>query len=160
MAAVSLTIRRMENNLRIDPSLADDELRNRIEATIEQLEKTFAEGFYSKITVHRHWSHHNPEISGKIARPSAYRWYLRRELFKLARRGAEITVARSRKRVDLSSPTLLSLIDETDFACIGPTTIGPRRLLPRGRRRKAAPTTSTLWSTTAKTTTTRDQLGR
>ena len=105
----------MENTLRIDPKLSDDQLRNQIETTIERLEKTFAEGFYSKITVHRQWSHHNPEISGKIARPSAYRWYLRRELFKLARRGAEITVARSRKRVDLSSPTLLSLIDETDF---------------------------------------------
>lgn len=75
----------------------------------------FAEGFYSKITVHRHWSRHNPEISGKIARPSAYRWYLRRELFKLARRGAEITVSRSRKRVDLNSASLLTMIDETDF---------------------------------------------
>jgi len=105
----------MDYNSRIDPDLGDDELRVVIEATCDQLERTFAEGFYSKITVHRHWSRHNPEISGKIARPSAYRWYLRRELFKLARRGAEITVSRSRKRVDLSSPTLLSMIDETDF---------------------------------------------
>ena len=105
----------MNHTSRIDPSLSDDELRRQIEATCEQLETTFAEGFYSKITVHRHWSRHNPEISGKIARPSAYRWYLRRELFKLARRGAEITVSRSRKRVDLNSASLLTMIDETDF---------------------------------------------
>ncbi len=105
----------MNHTSRIDPSLSDDELRRQIEATCAQLETMFAEGFYSKITVHRHWSRHNPEISGKIARPSAYRWYLRRELFKLARRGAEITVSRSRKRVDLNSASLLTMIDETDF---------------------------------------------
>lgn len=105
----------MDDTIHIDLSLADTPLRDQIEATCERMEKTFAEGFYSKVTVYRHWSKHNPQITGKIARPSAYRWYLRRELFKLARRGAEITVTRSRKRVDLNSPTLLKQLDETDF---------------------------------------------
>ncbi len=105
----------MSDIFRIDPGLADDALRERIEATCDRLEQTFDEGFYSKVTVHRHWSKHNPDISGKIARPRAYRWYLRRELLKLAKRGAAITVTRSRKRVDLASPSLLELIDETDF---------------------------------------------
>lgn len=101
--------------LQINASLSDDDLRHQIDAACQLMEQTFDEGYYSKITVVRHWSKHNPELSGKIARPSAYRWYLRRELFKLARRGAEITVTSSRPRVDLSSPKLLELIDETDF---------------------------------------------
>ncbi len=105
----------MNATLKIDPSLSDDELRKQIEASCERMEQTFAAGFYSKITVYRHWSKHNPQLSGKIARPSAYRWYLRRELFKLARRGAEITIASSRPRFDLNSPKLLEQIDETDF---------------------------------------------
>ncbi len=105
----------MKEKLRIDASASDESLREQIESACAAMEATFDEGFYSKVTVNRHWSKHNPEISGTIARPSAYRWYLRRELFKLARRGAEISITRSRPRVSLSSPTLLSLIDETDF---------------------------------------------
>ncbi|TWU50917.1 AMP nucleosidase [Rubripirellula tenax] len=105
----------MDTNFRIDSKLSDDDLRAQIEAACQRMEATFDEGFYSKVTVVRHWSKHNPTLSGKIARPSAYRWYLRRELFKLARRGAEITISESRKRVDLSSPKLLELLDETDF---------------------------------------------
>ena len=105
----------MEENYRIDSSLPDDGLCAQIKTACEQMEQTYEDGFYSKLTVYRHWSKHNPELSGKIARPRAYRWYLRRELLKLARRGAEITVARSRPRVDLSSPRLLEMVDETDF---------------------------------------------
>lgn len=106
---------RMSLPLQIDASLSDEALRQQIDVACQLMEQTFDKGFYSKITVVRHWSKHNPELAGKIARPSAYRWYLRRELFKLARRGAEITVTSSRRRVDLSSPKLLELIDETDF---------------------------------------------
>ena len=79
------------------------------------MEHDFEAGYYSKILVHRHWSRHNPEISGSVARPGALRWYLRRELLKLAVRGAKITVLRARPRVDLNSPTLLQQIDETGF---------------------------------------------
>lgn len=105
----------MEQTLRIDPDVPEESLLEQIESACQRMEQDFAEGFYSKITVHRHWSKHNPDISGKIARPSAFRWYLRRELCRLAKRGAQITVARSRPRVDLNSPTLLEQIDETDF---------------------------------------------
>lgn len=105
----------MEETYRIDPNLSDDGLCEQIKIACERMEQTYQDGFYSKLTVHRHWSKHNPELSGKIARPRAYRWYLRRELFKLARRGAEITVARSRPRVDLNSPRLLEMIDENHF---------------------------------------------
>lgn len=99
----------------IDPTLTGDALHQRIESACDQMEQTYEAGFYSKVTVNRQWSKHNPQLSGKIARPSAYRWYLRRELSKLARRGAEITISRSRGRVDLNSPALLQLIDETEF---------------------------------------------
>ncbi len=105
----------MDKELRINPGLTENSLREQIELACRRMEQDFDDGFYSKLTVHRHWSGHNPEISGTIARPSAYRWYLRRELYKLANRGAQIVVRRARERVDLTSPSLLERIDETDF---------------------------------------------
>lgn len=86
-----------------------------IEGACDWMEQRYAQGHYSKVTVHRQWSRHNPIISGKMARPSAYRWYLRRELLKLAKQGAEISITRGQERVELSSPRLLQTIDETDF---------------------------------------------
>ncbi len=91
------------------------ELPERIEAACDFMERTFSEGCYCKVTVTRHWSKHNPVISGKVARPAAYRWYLRREMLRLARYGAEIEISPAQKRVDMASPQLLSLIDESDF---------------------------------------------
>ena len=105
----------MSDILKISPGLQADALLRQIESACDQMEQVFADGSYCKIKVHRHWSKHNPNISGEIARPSAYRWYLRRELSKLAGRGAELTITRSRDRVDLSDPTLLETIDESDF---------------------------------------------
>jgi len=105
----------MNQSLRIDPDVPEESLLEQIEAACRRMEQDFSAGFYSKITVHRNWSKHNPDISGKIARPGAFRWYLRRELLRLSKKGAQITVSRSRPRVDLSSPTLLEQIDETDF---------------------------------------------
>ncbi|QEF97247.1 AMP nucleosidase [Stieleria maiorica] len=105
----------MHEIFQIDPNASEQGLCEQISAACERMEEIYADGFYSKLTVYRHWSKHNPELSGKIARPRAYRWYLRRELLKLARRGAEITITRSRPRVDLNSPQLLEMIDETDF---------------------------------------------
>lgn len=87
----------------------------RIDGFCDQMERTYEQGGYSKITVTRQWSKHNPTISGKVARPSAYRWYLRRELLKLARQGSEIHVRPDRPRIDLGSPDLLKRIDESDF---------------------------------------------
>jgi len=77
------------------------------------MEEIYAAGSYPKITVKRHWSAHNPILSGELARPAAYRWYLSRELLKLARMGADILVERSRVRLDLNSPVLLEKIDES-----------------------------------------------
>jgi AMP nucleosidase len=104
----------MSDNMKICG--ADEErLIASIDAACDWMEEVYAGGSYSKITVHRKWSKHNPTISGKIARPSAYRWYLRRELLKLAKQGAEIVVAPAQPRLDLNSTRLLHTIDETDF---------------------------------------------
>ena len=105
----------MDELITIMAGQSEEVLRERIELACDIMEKNYAADCYSKIRVLRHWSKHNPTISGEIARPSAYRWYLRREMFKLASCGAEIFVDRSRRRVDLNSPKLLELIDESDF---------------------------------------------
>lgn len=82
----------------------------------DAIERIYQEsGCYAKITVERHWSKHNPVISGEIARPASFRWYLERELQKLARQGAGIEVRPSRKRIDLGSPELLEQIDESSL---------------------------------------------
>ena len=56
-----------------------------------------------------------PVIAGKVARPSAFRWYLSRELGKLAEQGAEIVVQPSRSRISLGEPKLLEMIDESEL---------------------------------------------
>lgn len=90
-------------------------LHSRITDLCDRMEKIYDLGSYSKITVIRHWSRHNPKISGEIARPSACRWYLKRELLKLAMQGAEIEIEPSRARIDLNSPSLLKEIDESNL---------------------------------------------
>ncbi|QDV55800.1 AMP nucleosidase [Rosistilla oblonga] len=105
----------MSETMQILPGQSQADLDQQIEAACALMERHYASGVYSKLTVVRSWSKHNPTISGSIARPSAFRWYLRRELTKLAQRGAQLHVAPSRARVDLNAPKLLQLIDESDF---------------------------------------------
>ena len=60
---------------RVKISLNDgQDLWAAIDAACSFMERVYAGGHYSKISVHRKWSEHNPLISGKIARPSAYHW--------------------------------------------------------------------------------------
>ena len=103
----------MKNQLKRQDGEQKDDLLLRIAEFCKRMENIYELGSYSKITVTRHWSQHNPKISGEIARPSAYRWYLTRELLKLAMQGAEIEIEPSRARIDLNSPTLLKQIDES-----------------------------------------------
>lgn len=107
-----------------------DELVRLVEEICSDLERIYDRGHYGRVTVSRHWSKHNPVISGEIARPSAYRWYLRRELLKLARQGAELEVAPSRVRIGLESPDLLHRIDEDllDFTRKKLFLFGPERV--------------------------------
>jgi AMP nucleosidase len=104
----------MRNSIVIDKENSPD-LLAAIEQACDYMQEIYEQGRYARISVVRKWSVHNPVIAGKIARPNAYRWYLRRELIKLVERGAVIEVTPARGRVDLSSPQLLELLDETDF---------------------------------------------
>ncbi len=104
----------MSEPFTISNALTDD-LVAAIEAGCDAMERLYDAGNYAKISVHRHWSQHNPVISGKIARPAAYRWYLKRELLRLARNGAIIEIQSAQPRIELHSPRLLHLVDETDF---------------------------------------------
>ncbi len=97
--------------LTLRPEATDAELS----AACDRLEEIYAGACYPRITVQRPWSRHNPVISGKVARPVAYRWYLRRELGKLVRQGATIEIQPSRPRIALNSPTLLEKIDESEL---------------------------------------------
>jgi AMP nucleosidase len=77
------------------------------------MEATYRAGCYPQLTVVRPWSAHNPVIEGEFASPRAIRWYLERELSRLATRGACISVSTGRKTVDLHDPGLGPAVDET-----------------------------------------------
>lgn len=105
----------MTETLRIQSGESTEELDGRIQDACDRIERIYELDCYPKITVTRGWSKHNPITSGEIARPSAYRAYLRRELLKLTLHGAEVQIEPSRARIDLNSPTLLDLVDESDL---------------------------------------------
>lgn len=91
------------------------ELQQNIEQACNLMEDIYAGGEYPKVLVKRSWSKHNPIITGEIARPKAYRWYLLRELYKLADKGATIKIIPSRERLAMSDPELLDYTDENDW---------------------------------------------
>lgn len=90
----------------------------RLEATenaCDLMEKIYEGGKYVKMTVHRDWSEHNPEISGEMAQPGALRWYLKRELTRLLTKPATITIKPSRDIIPLNDPVLLDHTDEYNW---------------------------------------------
>jgi len=76
------------------------------------LEDTYGAGSYPELTVDRPWSSHNPVLRGEFARPGAIRWYLERELRRLAHAGARISVRPARPTVSLGHPGLLDVLNE------------------------------------------------
>src|SRR5215472_8994216 len=70
-------------------------------------------GRYARLTVERPWSEHNRVLEGQFASPAAIRWYLLRELGRLAVAGARMTVSPGRRAVDLHDPKLSRALDET-----------------------------------------------
>lgn len=84
-----------------------------IAAICDELERVYDDGSYPRLEVTRPWSEHNPVISGELARPSALRGYLERELTELAAAGALIRVVDARPRYDLNDPALLHGADES-----------------------------------------------
>lgn len=93
----------------------EKELDALIEKTCDLMEEIYQNGDYPKLMVKRTWSEHNPIITGEMAVPSAYRWYLKRELKKLAGNNAEIKVFPSRPRVALNDTSLFDNADEDDW---------------------------------------------
>ena len=73
------------------------------------------EGRYPRVAVERPWSTHNPRLEGEFASPGAVRWYLERELGRLAADGARISVSPGREAVGLRDPRLGPAVDETQW---------------------------------------------
>ncbi len=100
--------------LSVDFSTAPD---RQDEAAIRRLcdamEAADQAGRYPRLTVERPWSVHNPVLEGEFASPKAIRWYLERELSRLAADGARISVCPGREALDLHDPNLALAVDET-----------------------------------------------
>jgi len=92
---------------------------NELEAIVDKacniMEKIYLEGDYPKLMVKRSWSEHNPIITGEMALPGAYRWYLKREIRKLLEKNAEIKIFPSRPRVKMNDPVLFDNADEDEW---------------------------------------------
>jgi AMP nucleosidase len=98
-----------------EEDISADHLDERIEEACNLMEEVYDSGFYPKVVVKRTWSKHNPIITGEFAKPRAYRWYLSRELSKMAKKGAEIKILPSRAKISLNDPSLLESVDEDDW---------------------------------------------
>ncbi len=79
----------------------------------DAMEHADSRGRYAQLTVERPWSAHNPVLEGEFASPGAIRWYLERELGRLAAAGAQISVGPGSEAMDLHDPAFSEAIDET-----------------------------------------------
>jgi AMP nucleosidase len=84
-----------------------------IQRLCDAMEAADRAGRYPQLTVERPWSVHNPVLEGEFASPEAIRWYLERELSRLAARGAGVSVCPGREALDLRDPGLARAVDET-----------------------------------------------
>ena len=84
-----------------------------IQQLCDAMEEADRAGRYPRLTVERPWSAHNPVLEGEFASPRAIRWYLERELGRLAAHGARISVCPGREALDLHDPNLAPAVDET-----------------------------------------------
>ncbi|MFO8030653.1 MAG: AMP nucleosidase [Cyclonatronaceae bacterium] len=93
-------------------NISTEALHDQIEEACSFMEQIYHSGKYPKLKITRSWSEHNPVIEGEFAKPEVYRWYLKRELEKLVKAGAEVKVSPSRECLSLNDPKLLDAIDE------------------------------------------------
>jgi AMP nucleosidase len=94
-------------------AVPDNERDVLVSQLCQAMEKAYQAGRYPRVTVERPWSAHNPVLEGEFAAPSAIRWYLERELGRLAAAGARIAVGPGRETLDLHDPALAEAVDET-----------------------------------------------
>jgi len=85
------------------------------EELCDELERIYDGGDYPALTVRRPWSSYNPTLVGELARPRALRWYLIRELDRLAEAGADLEASRSRPRIALDDPAMFERSDESNW---------------------------------------------
>ncbi|MDZ7758415.1 AMP nucleosidase [Rhodohalobacter sp.] len=93
----------------------EKEINDLANKACDLMEKIYDEGDYPKLMIKRSWSEHNPIITGEMALPHAYRWYLTRELKKLMQKGADVKVFPSRPRVEMNDPNLFDNADEDEW---------------------------------------------
>ena len=93
-------------------AIPDSARRSEVERLCDAMEDAGRTGRYSRLTIERPWSAHNPVLEGEFAAPAAIRWYLERELGRLASAGATISVSPGRPAVDLHDPALGPALDE------------------------------------------------
>jgi len=96
-------------------AIAEREQPAEIELLCDAMEAADRDGRYSRLTVERPWSAHNPVLESEFASPSAIRWYLNRELGRLAAAGARISVSPGREALDLHDPGIGLAVDETSW---------------------------------------------
>ncbi len=94
---------------------SEAEINEHVTEACDAMESIYENGEYPKVLVKRSWSKHNPIITGEMAKPKAYRWYLLRELKKLAEKGAVIKVIPSREQLTMNDPRLLDNTDEDNW---------------------------------------------
>ena len=90
-----------------------DQRAAEVEQICDAMEAAGNAGRYPRLIVERPWSVHNPVLEGEFSSPGAIRWYLERELGRLANAGAQISVSPGRQAIDLHDPALGAAIDET-----------------------------------------------
>ncbi|PWN07769.1 AMP nucleosidase [Rhodohalobacter mucosus] len=93
----------------------EEEIDSLVSKACDLMEQIYDEGDYPKLMVKRSWSEHNPIITGEMAQPHTYRWYLSREMKKLLQKGAELKVFASRPRLDMNDPSLFDNADEDEW---------------------------------------------
>jgi AMP nucleosidase len=93
-------------------ALPESARRAEVERLCDAMTEADRAGHYSRLTVERPWSAHNPVLEGEFAAPAAIRWYLVRELGRLAAAGATISVGPGRPALDLHDPAIGPALDE------------------------------------------------
>ena len=94
-------------------AVPEDQRAAEVDRLCDAMEAADRAGRYPRLTVERPWSAHNPVLEGEFASPRAIRWYLERELGRLAARGARVSVCAGREALDLHDPRLGPAVDET-----------------------------------------------
>jgi AMP nucleosidase len=94
-------------------TLPEERRAAQIAELIDAMEAAAKAGRYPQLTVERPWSAHNPVLEGEFSAPSAIRWYLERELSRLAAAGARVSVSPGRRALDLHDPEIGQAVDET-----------------------------------------------